>query len=140
MAISTAFPVIAPQPPSPLIPLICGCLFVAIILFFYLKLKLKGNKDLIDNAKQIAILSISFNKIKRSKCFPPINILNDFFQCGTDDIESEETLIWKPFDLSSEEYLIFYDWCCEQYGDLEINKFDNCTGYSEWFIRAGDKN
>ena len=138
MATSTAFPVIAPQPPSPLPPLICGCLFAVIILYFYLKLWSDKREEINDNAKKITIHGMSFDIVQKSKCFPPYNILNNFFRCGTDVMESKEPLIWKPFDLSSEEYLIFYDWCCEQYGDLEIKQFDNCTGYSEWFNNASD--
>ncbi|PCJ54660.1 MAG: hypothetical protein COA79_21670 [Planctomycetota bacterium] len=130
---------IAPPQLTAISTLILGGIFAIIMLYFYLKLKNGETLDLIDIAKQIATHGTSFNEIKKSKDFPPIKILNDFFQSGTDEMASKEPLSWKPFKLQSDEYLIFYDWCCEQYGDLEINPFENCTGYSEWFARAGDK-
>ncbi|PCJ58598.1 MAG: hypothetical protein COA79_12620 [Planctomycetota bacterium] len=60
---------------------------------------------------------MSFEIIRNFNCFPPIDILNDFFQCGRDDIESEETSNWKQFILPSDEYASFHDWCCDQYGE-----------------------
>ncbi|PCJ53580.1 MAG: hypothetical protein COA79_22725 [Planctomycetota bacterium] len=132
MTTTPAFPVLprTQQPSSPLL-FICGFLFAVIMLYLYLKLWLADPKDLTENAKQITTHGMSFDIVQKSKCFPPYNILNDFFRCGTDVMESKEPLIWKPFELSSEEYLVFYDWCCEQYGELEINPFENCNGYSE---------
>lgn len=47
-------------------------------------------------ANTIATKGLTFNIVRQSAMFPPIEILNSFFQCGVDDAGSEVTLQWKP--------------------------------------------
>jgi len=86
----------------------------------------------LQKAKVISEKGMTFDIIKKSKWFPPREILNTFFLCGLDDADSEITLEWTPFSLDPTDYRSFFQDCNQRYGGLRIKDF-GCCNYQEWF-------
>ncbi|MEZ6094427.1 MAG: hypothetical protein R3C03_09350 [Pirellulaceae bacterium] len=51
----------------------------------------------LSKAITIAEKGMSFDIVRKSGLFPPIDVLNSFFECGVDDADSEITIEWEPF-------------------------------------------
>ncbi len=83
-------------------------------------------------AIMIAQHGMTFDIVQQAKLFPSREILNTFFQCGIDDVASEQTMQWEPFELSPTEFEAFFDHCQECYGRLKVDHqgFEN---FAEWF-------
>ena len=86
----------------------------------------------LSKAITIAQKGMTFDIIRKSELFPPIEILNSFFQCGVDDADSEITIQWEPFSLDATEYSQFVEYCMNSIGQLQIDGLD-LDNYSDWF-------
>ncbi len=75
----------------------------------------------IQKATAIAEKGMSFEIAWEAGLFPTLEILNSFFMCGIDDAESEITLQWEPFSLTSTEFDTFYEACQMSNGKLEVD-------------------
>ena len=92
--------------------------------------------------KAIAICEkgLTFDVARQSALFPSLEILNSFFQCGIDDVESDITLNWDPFELTESEYTEFYETCVAKFGEFRIDDL-GFHHYAEWFsaVAAGNQ-
>ena len=86
----------------------------------------------VSKAITIAQKGLTFDIIRRSGLFPPIEILNLFFQFGLDDADSEISIQWEPFSLDAAEYAEFFEHCETSIGKLKIDGL-GCVDYSDWF-------
>lgn len=93
----------------------------------------------VSKAIAIAEKGMSFDIIKNTHLFPPIEILNAFLQCGVDDAASEVTLQWQPFSLVESEYDALFEYCVDGMGELIIDRL-GADDYSEWFSKAAVMN
>ena len=82
---------------------------------------------------------LTFDVVRQSGLLPPLEILNSFFQCGIDDVESDITLNWDPFDLTGAEYTEFYETCMAKFGELRIDDL-GLYHFSEWFAAVAARN
>ena len=89
----------------------------------------------IDKATVIAEKGLSFDIIRRTQLFPPLEILNSFWQCGIDDAASEITIQWEPFLLGEADYDSFLRRCRDRFGPLKVDSLQS-DNYSDWFSEA----
>ena len=93
----------------------------------------------LNRAIEIFEKGLTFDIVKQSGLFPPLDILNLFFQCGFDDIESGRLLRWEPFILNRLEYIKFHEACENQAGKLQIDAL-GFHRYADWFSAAAIRN
>lgn len=93
----------------------------------------------VDRALTIAHKGMSFDIVRESGLFPPVEVLNSFFRCGIDDAASEVSLRWEPFALTESEYNVFHEACQNSFGKLRIDglRFEE---FSDWFAAAALRN
>lgn len=89
-------------------------------------------------ATTIVQKGLTFEIVRKTRLFPPFEILNSFFECGVDDAASEVTLHWEPFTLQTNEYEQLFDFCICMFGDLEIDKL-GAADFGTWFSIAIDR-
>ena len=83
-------------------------------------------------AVTIAEKGMSFDIVRESRLFPTMEILNSFFECGIDDVDSGIALHWKPFLLTPVEYDQFLETCQASIGALEVDALGfEC--FDDWF-------
>lgn len=93
----------------------------------------------VTKAITIATKGLTFDIVRQSGLLPPMDVLNSFFQCGIDDVESGITLHWEPFALSAAEYDEFFQACQKSIGQLRIDAL-GCEEYSTWFSCVAARN
>lgn len=91
----------------------------------------------LSKAITISEKGLTFDIVRRSGLFPPIDVLNSFLQCGVDDAGSEVTIEWEPFSLDSDEYSQFLEHCKDSFGRLFIDGLTH-DNFSDWFSAAVD--
>lgn len=100
-------------------------------------LYLKGALVSVEQAIEIAAKGLSFDMIRSSRLFPPIQVLNSFFNGGIDDAESENPMTWVPFSLTRSEFDVFHQVCQNRYGELRIDGL-GFKDYDEWFTAVAN--